>query len=219
MMKRNMFTLKKSLIFTCLIALSSSSNAGIIDLGKITRDTGTNLDWLDLTYSNGKSYTQVLSLLEQDKELYGWRVASTDEVLMLWLNMGLKVNTTDSIMQTDTVHYKLFIKSVELLGNLSALLEPSRGPFDYGILGMTSDAAEEGNEYVDVLGVIHDINDDGTSTSLAHDYNIAHINWKDLGTGTYLVAPSSKVVPEPSTLAIFALGIMGFVSRHFKSKT
>ncbi len=51
---------KALLVATALIlAISSSANAAIIDLGNITRDTGTGLDWLNVTESRNLSYNQV----------------------------------------------------------------------------------------------------------------------------------------------------------------
>ncbi len=38
------------------------------------------------------------------------------------------------------------------------------------------------------------------------------------GTASFQITTSSQPVPEPSTLAIFALGIMGLASRRFVKK-
>jgi len=35
------------------------ANAAIIDLGNVTRDTGTGLDWLDLTETRGMRWEEV----------------------------------------------------------------------------------------------------------------------------------------------------------------
>jgi len=41
--------LKRYLPIPALLAISVSANAAIIDLGNITQDTATGLNWLDLT--------------------------------------------------------------------------------------------------------------------------------------------------------------------------
>lgn len=46
----------------CIAAatLSMTANATIIDQGVITLDTETNMEWLDLTETIGKSYNEVI---------------------------------------------------------------------------------------------------------------------------------------------------------------
>jgi len=71
-----------------------------------------------------------------------------------------------------------------------------------------------GVDYDSLTGVI--LRDDATGFELLNA--VGHLSWADFreaGWGT--VTPSE--IPEPSTLAIFALGLMGLASRRFKKQS
>ncbi|MEO1202194.1 MAG: hypothetical protein AAFX10_05780 [Pseudomonadota bacterium] len=66
-------------VFLLFLLLPFGANAAIIDLGDVTLDTDTGFEWLDLSFTDGKSATQVLGELDT----YvggGWRYASNSEV-------------------------------------------------------------------------------------------------------------------------------------------
>ena len=73
-------------IASLLIAMSSS--ATLIDLGVVTRDTDTGLDWLDLTESGGIGYDGVAfgfgGFLAD-----GWQIANEAQVCDLLSNHGV----------------------------------------------------------------------------------------------------------------------------------
>ena len=75
------------------LTLSLSANAAIVDMGNITRDTTTGLDWLDLTETNGRIYNDISSKLGAGQEFDGWCYASSEDVQALWKNLGV-VNGT-----------------------------------------------------------------------------------------------------------------------------
>ena len=69
-----------------------ATNAELVDLGEVTRDTATNLEWLDLTVTAGVSYDDylggALGLLDD-----GWQIATGDQVYNLVVNyIGLAEN-------------------------------------------------------------------------------------------------------------------------------
>lgn len=66
----------------------SLANSAIIDLGNITRDTATGLDWLDLTETRGISYNQVAAQFVTGGSLEGWRYATPMEFEELITNFG-----------------------------------------------------------------------------------------------------------------------------------
>ena len=73
------------------ITLSLSANAAIVDMGNITRDTTTGLDWLDLTETANRTYLDVFSNFSVGGNLDGWRYASRLEVYELWSNIGVNI--------------------------------------------------------------------------------------------------------------------------------
>ena len=69
-------------------SISMSANATIVDLGNTTLDTQTNLEWLDLTATIGKSYNEVIGGFG-NYIADGYRYANTTEVTTLFTNAGV----------------------------------------------------------------------------------------------------------------------------------
>ncbi|WP_101756942.1 VPLPA-CTERM sorting domain-containing protein [Oceanicoccus sp. KOV_DT_Chl] len=85
--------LMKSLALA-LAGISLSTQAAIVDLGNITRDTASGLDWLDLTATAGLSYTDVLLQMDVGGDYEGWRYASAAEFDQLVVSFGYaRINT------------------------------------------------------------------------------------------------------------------------------
>ena len=85
----------KSLLIVLVLSFASISNAAIISIDdsvfgadSLTRDTETNLDWLDLTNTNGLSYGYVLSQLNAGGLYDGYRYATLTEVQSLLLKLA-----------------------------------------------------------------------------------------------------------------------------------
>ncbi|ARN74883.1 hypothetical protein [Oceanicoccus sagamiensis] len=72
--------LKNTLVLVGL-TLSLSVKAAFIDLGNITLDTNTSLEWLDVTETAGRSYNDVFTEINSTSGLgkQGWRYATTSE--------------------------------------------------------------------------------------------------------------------------------------------
>ena len=84
--------LRKALIYSVLFASSITVNAALVDNGNVTRDTATQLDWLDLNLTAGRSYLDVSSQLAAGGEFEGWRFASGDEVEALLIQFGVDIS-------------------------------------------------------------------------------------------------------------------------------
>jgi len=80
--------LGKALTITLLLVSSLAANASIVDLGTITRDTDTGLEWLDVTETQGLSYNQVIAEMGDGGTYEGWRYAISSELDRLILNFG-----------------------------------------------------------------------------------------------------------------------------------
>ena len=69
-------------------SLSSNVNAALVDFGNYTRDTRTNLEWLDLTETGNLSYRYVSSQLGSGGEFGGWSFAAGDQVASFFDSAG-----------------------------------------------------------------------------------------------------------------------------------
>lgn len=85
---------------TCFLggaALSSPAGADLIDIdwqspgdARITHDTVTCLEWLDLTQTVNRSYVEMLTLLGPGGTFEGWRYATPQEVeTLFWTSAGI----------------------------------------------------------------------------------------------------------------------------------
>ncbi|WP_417534567.1 DUF4214 domain-containing protein [Marinobacterium stanieri] len=167
--------------------LSSSANVAIIDMGDITRDTTTGLDWLDLTITRGRSYNDISSNLGTGQEFDGWRYATDAEVQQLWKNLGL-TNGTWSGLSVEYTDYADFTAASELIGN--TWREWSSGTpdydYDFGTTGLTGTFYRP--DRVIYAGMTHEA---GTEYSQGRSYKYsAGLNFKVEHTGSYLVALS-----------------------------
>ena len=88
-------TLSKCLVCSVLLAVSSAASADIVAVdylasgdGLITRDTSTNLDWLDWTQGLNLSYNDMLVQLQAGGQYQGWRYATEAELYTLLSNAG-----------------------------------------------------------------------------------------------------------------------------------
>ena len=78
--------MRKSVIGFMLYIFTFSVNAALVDMGKITYDSDTNLEWLDVNETVGTSYSDVLTSVYVMQE--GFRYATEAELIVLYDNAG-----------------------------------------------------------------------------------------------------------------------------------
>jgi hypothetical protein len=187
-----------------LSLFSVGSNAALIDLGSSTLDDATNLEWLDLTETQGMSYN--MAEASAFVTLDGYRHATTTEVNTLFLNAGFLTTNNVANFANDP--------AAALLLNL---------------LGCTQFCG--GNNPVDTGRGFADFN---TTTTVRPFFRSGGLGGaaavislfstnKDLidaSAGHYLVrAPVTNQVSAPSTVAMLGLGLIGFgFVRKMKSR-
>ena len=101
--------IKKIILTLCVIEItclhSINVNAELVDNGKITSDTQTGIDWLDLTETSGLSYDYVSSQLGSGGRFEGWAFASREQINTFFSNAGFvkKLKTSSNIAPVSKV--------------------------------------------------------------------------------------------------------------------
>jgi hypothetical protein len=239
--------LKKSMVLLTLSSfISISAHAGLIDMGTTTLDDNTGLEWLDLTETNGMSNDDVRAEFVQGGSLEGYRYASLLEVegfltaaggtgphylyqdngniplngwvtdlLALWgATSGTNAfNVTSYVMFGDVVRDTYMVDIDTDRGELRPNGEICDDPHQFTCF----DSIEVVGEQAEV-GLLQDFYIGGYSTVR---FGIDHFQRRsvDVGHVAYGSAIVKADVPEPSTFAIFALGMIGLASRRFKKQS
>ena len=206
-------------VFACLgIICTAQSSVISVDWkiagdNLITRDATSGLDWLDLTETNNISRTSILPELESGGQFDGWRYATSEEVVSLWVNFGVNLFRPDF---TNLGHEVEVILATEFLGNTACEYNCDKNP--YGALGMTGTPSSFNPVYMyDInkygfMGARHFYSLDHPPLSLTYYQGINSFyeeNQASLNFGHYLVQASS--IPEPATIMLFSLGLLGLL--------
>ena len=169
----------------------------------ISRDTITQLEWLDLTETNGLTFDYVSNQLGVGGEFEGWRYATSTEVVELWNNFNIDLVSTP-YHNTGPVNNDLII-ATSFLGNI---LNEYSTVYSYGALGITSDtnAANQllrlGSFNIHVTSNYYETTEQG---------NYWDSSRESLTTGSYLVRHVTPV-PIPAAIWLFFSGIIGLAA-------
>ncbi len=221
------------------LMLSLSTNAAIIDLGNITRDTATGLDWLDVTQTLDLSHDQVTAQMGIGGAYEGWRyatMAELDQVITdfgytavtsgCWAtslhcddtNIGGQIAIIDTMIRTLGDTGKAYLENTH--SGLTA--SPAAAGFTRGLLG--SQNANLGN-YDNAL--IFDGNYVYQSNGFpAGDYQDRVItayastpsSYHSSEMGSFLVATTPSV-PIPAAAWLFGSGLISLTGLSRKRKT
>jgi len=179
-------------------------------------DNGTGLEWMDFGVNNNYSYQQVTDLLSSTYS--GWRLATESEVVTMWDNAfasdasNLNISTMGVsysvyLAQSDSFGQSAFNETFDIMGynsnpnNVKGWFEDSTGSFSYA-------------QFLD-YNIPNQI---AVASIYGRDTNLDYaLNLDNSAESTMLVRNVS--IPEPSTLVIFALGMIGLTTRHFKRKS
>ncbi len=216
-----MKSLMKHLILGAAIVLSSPlSYAGVISDysldsdSNIVKDSGNNLEWLQWSVTRGQSITDALAQYASA----GWQLASGAQMAELFNTFALSYG--DFVWQDGVSNF--YESPVD--GDTESIDDPEL--FFISLFGNTHDSSQQqysgalfgqGNRY-DWAAVQDDIGNGSNDIASPHNagFNSLRFNStanssvrENLGVALVRSSANSNTVPEPSTLALFSLMLIG----------
>ena len=223
----------KKLFFTLIFIFTSfAASAGLIlDTNNDSFiDSSTTLEWIDFGVNNGQSFSYISSQLSSGGDYEGWRLPTVDEVYVMWTNVANLDGFEADIETPDRYgNGQFFARDKNNDGNTESVFDSvfkligynKVNPYGSGEAFKTYGFFEgaDGLSYVEYrnytlhTGVSDDIllRDNGNFDSVR---NLGYDSYSTLLVKDSL--QNSVKVPEPSTLAIFALGLLALASRKNK---
>lgn len=223
----------KYLLPAVCLSFSLGANAAILDLGTITRDTATGLDWLDVTQTRGVSYDDVIAQMGVGGAYEGWRYAMPAELDQLIVNFGFvgasggcsygAAHCSDEITQESTVVRNI----IRTLGDTyGAYVDATNDFFDVDPNGAGYVQGILGSNLINPAFPYHDeayiATTDLLIRSTGAQYGSGWVRVKTVwgsgpdsstspSAGSFLVAPS--VVPLPGAAWLFIAAIAGLAGQ------
>lgn len=204
----------KAALAAFVLSFSVTANAGLIDHGTSFTDDTTGLEWRDVFLTSAESYNSINNG-DGGYLAAGWSIATLAQLCDLYDEAGS--GDTQCLDGATNVYSTgitaAYASQLKLLFGDSFSGNGVAGMFDSGSL---IPDARAGLSCVLTSAICFGGTTSGPAASrhlrwATHDveFNIWH-----------LVRSSSSTpsIPEPSTLTIFALGMIGLVSRRFKIK-
>jgi len=221
-------------LFTGLILLTASfaSSAGIItDTNNNSFiDETTGLEWIDFGINNHQTYDYVSSQLGLGGEYEGWRLATEDDVFIMMANAFLGLGATYA---APDYHGAGQLKVNDGKNKLGSVMSPIFESMGHNYVIYSGHKFEQQASYglfesTKGLGLIQQYEFTGSERDITYDDQAQFRTSVDFSWHTDNTSPLYSTmlirndiatdVPEPSTLAIFALGMFGLASRTFKKQ-
>lgn len=206
------------LAVTALVCPWQSSIAAIVDSADHTflTDTATQLDWLDVTASLGRSYDDMSSQLGVGGDFEGWQFATREQFITLLFNYtGLSVPGQHGyVLGTNDETHGL----VTLMGNTcveTTCTDPYDIRYTFGWIALPTDGHQgSGNGEHAIIFDYHRYVNSASLYGYGPDYpgdgRHSPTNTTFPHLGSFLVRPT--VVPVPSAAWLFGTALIGFAS-------
>ena len=215
---------------SCLVNLA---NAGaIIDtVNDSFIDANTGIEWMDFGINNIYTYSDVVSQLGEGGIYQGWSLANKDQVYTMWANAFLGLGASYENPDHFSLGQLLINDGANIDGSVIEQVVLKMGYNVQGNIG-TVDDVEQANgifEGTDGLSDVYfwnrtenfGLSPHNDVAVLRDDSNKDFLADETLvNFSTMLVKTSSlpAKVPEPTSIVIIALGIMGLGIRHFRQQ-
>lgn len=191
------------LIIIGMSLISGFSQASLINNTNTFTDTDTGYEWLKLSNTLNYSYEDIITnQLSLGGDFEGWTLAKRSDLFELFTSVGWSTRDSGG---NQTIFAPSIVNALQpLFGKTHVALDNTWMHYeDESSWGNTSGMRLSGNY------VIFNRN----------DFSVASDSYDFVGVALYRVATTEhELVSEPSTLVIFALGLIGLVSRRFKKQ-
>ena len=207
------FGLACILLLLSLVTLVGSSKAAtLMDLGDIMLDQQSNLDWLDPSLTQSRSYHDIAHNVGVTYIGQGWRFATLDEVHALFDHAG--GGGTYPITQNtfpDTEPNTTF-DAASMLATLLGYTSTFGPPYGFAY-GMVADQADATHHYV---ASYYAVLSGGVRYAWLRDFYHTVDAYGGPELGAFLVRSHVAVPPLPGALPLFvsALAGLGFLARR-----
>jgi hypothetical protein len=193
-------------VFACLLVMSFSTSAALIDNGNTTLDTATGLEWLDLTLTQGWSIDQIVIQGFGGYAAQGYLHATIGQICGLFGALGDSMSGCTDLAGANVILVQPSTAAtlVSLLGNTAL---PAQALGAYGLFISSQNPSLSG------LACVEDNN--GSCTGIVNS-NVATLDIGCCSTagslpefGNWLVRPHA--VPVPPAVWLFGSGLLGLI--------
>lgn len=182
-------------------AVLLSVEDSVFGSGSVTRDTDSGLEWLDVNLSTNRSYSEVSAEFGSGGDFMGWRYATTADMTALFAGQGIS-SPHNVIPGTDA-----FLVTLEMFGK--TLFAGDNEQHITATLGVFDDGS--GTGYAELVSLINfGVLEDNANINPNTPFGPSETS------GSWLVRSVAVSVPEPGTLLLFGIGVvgLGFARRH-----
>lgn len=193
-----------------IVLHTSCAQASFIDLdwsnpddGRITLDTKTGLEWLDLSATIGRSYDEVRLEAGPGGEFVGFRHATDVEVRNLWENAGIPIIDDFAYYAANFVPVQGLMNHIGITWDLSYPWDPATTQIAIGLANDTSGLSG----WPTFLRL--DKYDDPSLQLASACFRCGYYSpdGSDPHVGHWMVRTTQ--VPEPATLLLLGIGLAG----------
>lgn len=206
----------KYVLLSTACTFGSFANAGlIVDTADDSFiDASTGLEWMDFGINNHLSYNGVVAQLPTTYS--EWRLATESEVVDLWHNAFFGDSAVSR--ESSTAHEYSSYRALNGRSGASAFADEfsamSTNMFGFALGWFADTTGGLSYAYFQDNNIRFD-----TDVATVYGRNISYSGYEQAQHPYYSTLLVRSSVPEPSTLAIFALGMIGLASRRFKKKS